>query len=64
MIIKEEKGRYREDYVIADLRRLGIKVQNGAVKSIDLTKRDKPIGIKTLGKIDYLNNYRGYTVYF
>ena len=54
-------GKYKEEEIKSDLARQGIKFVG---RSIDLTKSNEVVGIKTLGKVDFLMNHCGYIVYY
>lgn len=56
---KMKKDKYTEEQVVDQLKRQGIKISQ---KTADATKM-AIVGIKTLGKLDFLQNYCKYTVY-
>lgn len=50
---------YTEDKVLDDLRREGVGIQG---KWLQIDSGD--LGIRNLGKVDFLVNHKGYTVLF
>lgn len=61
-----KESKYSVIQVVSDLKRKGVrfgteKVGGKLVNTID--KKNEQLGIKSLGKIDFLVNYEGYFIY-
>lgn len=63
MPVIQKNSKYDELRALRDVQQKGVHVINdGKAKELDTTRAKEVLGIKTLGKIDFLMNYCGFRV--